>query len=443
MILDTTKGEVQTWDRHPRAGRPDPPARFPARPDTPPGRRHRPDLLRDSRWAGVPDRGPGHGPVRGRTVVRRGAERSVAPARRAGAIGDGATRPPVAGPRHRPGSTGHSSHQPQGGRGGHRTGPGRPVVLDRRRGGRRDVAGDGRGAAVGFLPRPRRLRALSKASPDGRFLVTGSYDRTARVWEAPRASPPSPTSPPTSRPPPRPPGPLWGHTAAFTPDAARAIVTATGEWARVDLCSTGVKHRVHNRHAEAYHPPVPNGPGDILDLIRRGQATTRGDIRETTGLSRMTVSQRLDALLAAGMVVDGETGEATGGRRRRVLVFNHAHSRVLAAAVDTTHTRIAVTDLGGQVLADTEIDVPVATGPSTVLEPDRRGQQRAARQVRALPRRPVRRRAQPARSRRPCVWTSKPAAHPPGLGRLPGGRAPARHPSRRPRANRQRRRRRR
>jgi predicted NBD/HSP70 family sugar kinase len=114
--------------------------------------------------------------------------------------------------------------------------------------------------------------------------------------------------------------------------------------------------------------PVPNGPGDVLDLIRRGQATTRGDVLESTGLSRMTVSQRVDALLAAGMVVDGETGEATGGRRRRILVFNSAHSRVLAAAVDTTHTRIAVTDLGGRLLADTEIDVPVTTGPSTVLD---------------------------------------------------------------------------
>ncbi len=109
---------------------------------------------------------------------------------------------------------------------------------------------------------------------------------------------------------------------------------------------------------------VATGPGDILELIRRGRATTRGDVLEATGLSRMTVSQRLEALLAAGMVVDGETG----GRRPRVLVFNNAHARVLAVAVDTTHTRIAVTDLGGQVLEETEIDVPVASGPSAVLD---------------------------------------------------------------------------
>jgi predicted NBD/HSP70 family sugar kinase len=117
-----------------------------------------------------------------------------------------------------------------------------------------------------------------------------------------------------------------------------------------------------------YTQVVPNGPGDILELIRHRRATTRGDVLELTGLSRMTVAQRLDALLGAGMVVEGETGEATGGRRRRSLVFNSAQSRVVAAAVDTTHTRIAVTDLSGTVLGDTVIDVPVEAGPSVVLD---------------------------------------------------------------------------
>ena len=73
---------------------------------------------------------------------------------------------------------------------------------------------------------------------------------------------------------------------------------------------------------------MPTGPGDILDLIRHGRAPTRGDVLEATGLSRMTVAQRLDALLAAGMIVEGETTEATGGRRRRSLAFNTSQSRV-------------------------------------------------------------------------------------------------------------------
>ena len=113
---------------------------------------------------------------------------------------------------------------------------------------------------------------------------------------------------------------------------------------------------------------MPNGPGDVLDLIRHGRATTRGDVLEATGLSRMTITQRLDALLAAGMIVEGATSEATGGRRPRSLAFNTSQSHVLVVAVDTTHTRIAVTDLGGAVLVEDTIDVPVSAGPSEVLD---------------------------------------------------------------------------
>ena len=92
----------------------------------------------------------------------------------------------------------------------------------------------------------------------------------------------------------------------------------------------------------------------------------------------MTVAQRLDALLDAGMIVEGDTTEATGGRRRRSLVFNTSQSRVLVAAVDTTHTRIAVTDLGGTVLGEDEIDAPVEARGRRRARPDRRGDGRAA-----------------------------------------------------------------
>jgi predicted NBD/HSP70 family sugar kinase len=113
---------------------------------------------------------------------------------------------------------------------------------------------------------------------------------------------------------------------------------------------------------------MPAGPGDVLTLIRQGRALTRGDVRDLTGLSRMTVAQRLDALLDAGIIVEGDTTEATGGRRRRSLNFNSSQSHAVVAAVDTTHTRIAITDLGGTLLDHDEIDVPVDSGPVQVLD---------------------------------------------------------------------------
>ena len=113
---------------------------------------------------------------------------------------------------------------------------------------------------------------------------------------------------------------------------------------------------------------MPTGPGDVLDLIRHGHATTRGEILDLTGLSRMTVAQRIDTLLADGLIVEGPAGLATGGRRSKSLQFNAEHSRVLAATVDTTHTRVAVTDLAGRVLVDDHVDVAVESGPQRTLD---------------------------------------------------------------------------
>src|SRR3712207_4641981 len=96
---------------------------------------------------------------------------------------------------------------------------------------------------------------------------------------------------------------------------------------------------------------MPSGPGDVLDLIRHGHASTRGEVLESTGLSRMTVAQRIDALLASGLIVEGSGVTSTGGRRPRRLRFNASYSQVLTATLDTTHTRVSLTDLAGAVLA--------------------------------------------------------------------------------------------
>ena len=186
---------------------------------------------------------------------------------------------------------------------------------------------------------------------------------------------------------------------------------------------------------------MPTGPGDILDLIRHGRASTRGDVLEATGLSRMTVAQRLDALSGAAMIVEGDTTEATGGRRRRSLTFNTSQSRVLAAAVDTTHTHIAVTDLGGTVLARGPDRRGRGGRSARGAGSDRDGRGGAAGPAGRHGRGPVRGRAQPARPGRPRVRTSQSTADPAGVGRLPGRRAPARGSPRCARADRERRRR--
>lgn len=112
---------------------------------------------------------------------------------------------------------------------------------------------------------------------------------------------------------------------------------------------------------------MPLQAGDILQLIRSGEATTRGDLLQTTGLSRMTVAQRVDLLLSAGLVVEAASSTAGRGRPRKSLRFNHEHSVVAVAAVDTTHTVTAITDLQGRILRRQQITPVVAEGPVPTL----------------------------------------------------------------------------
>jgi predicted NBD/HSP70 family sugar kinase len=109
------------------------------------------------------------------------------------------------------------------------------------------------------------------------------------------------------------------------------------------------------------------GPGDVLELIRERGPLTRGDVLDMTGLSRMTVSSRIDALLDAGFIIERGMERVTGGRPSKRLEFNTSHATVIAASVDTTHTTVALTDLAGRVLTEERVDVAVADGPDQTL----------------------------------------------------------------------------
>lgn len=112
---------------------------------------------------------------------------------------------------------------------------------------------------------------------------------------------------------------------------------------------------------------MPVQAGDILQLIRSGEATTRGDLLQATGLSRMTVAQRVDLLLSAGLVVETTSSSTARGRPRKGLRFNNEHSVVAVAAIDTTHTVTAITDLDGKILARDRFEVRIVDGPLPTL----------------------------------------------------------------------------
>jgi predicted NBD/HSP70 family sugar kinase len=108
-------------------------------------------------------------------------------------------------------------------------------------------------------------------------------------------------------------------------------------------------------------------PGVLFQLVRDGAAASRAELARTTGLARSTVSQRVDALLGMGLLVERGGGASTGGRPPTQLVFDAASGVVLCADLGATHCRLALSDLEGTVLAELPAERDIADGPDAVL----------------------------------------------------------------------------
>ncbi|MFI7602971.1 ROK family protein [Actinoplanes sp. NPDC049681] len=118
-------------------------------------------------------------------------------------------------------------------------------------------------------------------------------------------------------------------------------------------------------------PPVSGvsgtGLGEVLALFRAQPSLTRADVMQQTGLSRSTVNQRLDALLAARLVVPSGEGSPTGGRPASRFTFHRDRGVLLVADIGATGMRTALCNLRGEVTAEQERVMDVAAGPQVVL----------------------------------------------------------------------------
>ncbi|MFE0256749.1 ROK family protein [Streptomyces sp. NPDC059010] len=110
------------------------------------------------------------------------------------------------------------------------------------------------------------------------------------------------------------------------------------------------------------------GAGALLAILRHGEALTRTELMQLTGLARSTVSQRLDALLDHRWIMPAGDAISSGGRPAVAFTFNAGARVVLAADLGATHARLAVTDLATQVLAERSQDRAITEGPERVLE---------------------------------------------------------------------------
>jgi predicted NBD/HSP70 family sugar kinase len=109
------------------------------------------------------------------------------------------------------------------------------------------------------------------------------------------------------------------------------------------------------------------GLGQILALFRSRGPLTRGEVMNTTGLARSTINQRLDTLLAVGLIVPAGESASTGGRRPGRFAFNAQAGITLVADVGASGLRSAACDLAGSILADRAMRIDVTAGPGKVL----------------------------------------------------------------------------
>lgn len=123
--------------------------------------------------------------------------------------------------------------------------------------------------------------------------------------------------------------------------------------------------------------PSVEGTGEVLSLIRDGRARTISELAAAMAMARSTVGQRVERLVAAGLVVTtaAAASDVPGvrGRPAAVLSFNPASAVVLVAHLGLTGARVAVTDLAGTVLADQFRPFALDTDPDAVTQEVRSG----------------------------------------------------------------------
>src|ERR1700722_5242857 len=95
----------------------------------------------------------------------------------------------------------------------------------------------------------------------------------------------------------------------------------------------------------------------IFNQIRTKQPIPRADLARVSGLQRSTISLIVEELLAERWIVEGSMGRLPRGRRPTFLNVNSQRG-VLALDIHPSQTTLAVTDLGGRIIAQCLIPLP-------------------------------------------------------------------------------------
>src|SRR5438270_2209925 len=104
----------------------------------------------------------------------------------------------------------------------------------------------------------------------------------------------------------------------------------------------------------------------VLNLIRTKQPISRADLARVSGLQRSTISLIVEDLIRDKWVFEGAVGRLPRGRRPTFLELNHQRA-VIALDIHPAQTTVAVTDLGGRIVAQNIVVLPA--DPSKAMVP--------------------------------------------------------------------------
>ncbi len=120
--------------------------------------------------------------------------------------------------------------------------------------------------------------------------------------------------------------------------------------------------------ANGERPVLGVGAGDLFQLLRDGRPRTRSELASVTGLSRSTISSRIEELVTCGLVAPVADALSTGGRPPARIAMNPAARVVAAADLGATHGAVAVLDLAGTILLERQERLEISLGPERVLD---------------------------------------------------------------------------
>ena len=105
----------------------------------------------------------------------------------------------------------------------------------------------------------------------------------------------------------------------------------------------------------------------IIGAFRLAPSQTRQDLIDSTGLSRVTISQSVQELLDAGLVIEADALPSNGGRKASALAINPDFGFIGISYFSATSLTVAVSNLSGEIKKLITIEVQIGDGPDNAL----------------------------------------------------------------------------